>query len=118
MDREVSIRGILTISVKRSIVISLTLRLPPAGASFIGALTLGLASNFYARTSKRPAQLFLLPGLLLLVPGAFGFRSLDALLRGDYVSGASQAVDMILIAGGLVMGLLVANIALPPRKIL
>jgi len=97
---------------------TLSLRLPPAGASFIGALTLGLASNFYARTSKRPAQLFLLPGLLLLVPGAFGFRSLDALLRGDYASGAGQAVDMVLIAGGLVMGLLVANIALPPRKIL
>ncbi len=97
---------------------TMTLRLPAAGASFIGALTLALASNVYARTSKRPAQLFLLPGLLLLVPGAFGFRSLDALLRGDYVSGASQAVDMVIIAGGLVMGLLVANIALPPRKIL
>lgn len=97
---------------------TLSLQLPPAGASFIGALVLGLASNIYARTSKRPAQLFLLPGLLLLVPGAFGFRSLDALLRGDYVSGASQAVDMVLIAGGLVMGLLVANIALPSRKIL
>ncbi len=97
---------------------TLTLRLPPAGASFIGAVTLGAASNFYARLSKRPAQLFLLPGLLLLVPGAFGFRSLDALLRGDYVSGASQAVDMVLIAAGLVMGLLVANIVLPARKIL
>ena len=97
---------------------TLSLALPSAGASFIGALVLGLASNVYARVSKRPSQLFLLPGLLLLVPGAFGFRSLDALLRGDYASGASQAVDMVLIAGGLVMGLLVANIALPARKIL
>ncbi len=96
----------------------LTRDVPAAGASFLGAFTLALASNLYARRSKRPAQLFLMPGLLLLVPGSFGFRSLDALLRGEYLQGVGQGVDMVLIAGGLVMGLLVANVVLPPRKIL
>jgi uncharacterized membrane protein YjjP (DUF1212 family) len=90
---------------------------PPA-AAFSSALVLASLANAYARTTKRPAQLFLLPGLLLLVPGAFGFRSFDALLRGDYTQGASQAVDMFLLAGALVTGLLVANVVVPPRKIL
>ncbi|MCU0699679.1 MAG: threonine/serine exporter family protein, partial [Myxococcaceae bacterium] len=90
----------------------------PAAAAFTSALVLASLANAYARTTNRPAQLFLLPGLLLLVPGSFGFRSFDALLRGDYTQGASQAVDMFLLAGALVTGLLVANVVVPPRKIL
>jgi uncharacterized membrane protein YjjP (DUF1212 family) len=91
---------------------------PPSPSAFLSALVLGVASNVFARATKKPAQLFLMPGLLLLVPGAFGFRSFDALFRGDYTQGASQAVDMFSLAGALVMGLLVANVVVPPRKIL
>jgi len=91
---------------------------PVSTGAFASALLLAVAANVFARTTHKPAQLFLLPGLLLLVPGAFGFRSFDALLRGDYTQGASQAVDMFTLAGALVMGLLVANVVVPPRKIL
>ncbi|MCA2978549.1 MAG: threonine/serine exporter family protein [Myxococcaceae bacterium] len=90
----------------------------PPTAAFTSALVLASLANAYARTTNRPAQLFLLPGLLLLVPGSFGYRSFDALLRGDYTQGASQAVDMFLLAGALVTGLLVANVIVPPRKVL
>lgn len=85
-------------------------------AAFGSALLLAVAANAFARRTRKPAQLFLVPGLLLLVPGAFGFRSFDALLRGDYAVGASQAVDMFTRAGALVMGLLVANVVLPSKK--
>ena len=91
---------------------------PATPAAFLSALVLAVAANAFARTTKQPAQVFLLPGLLLLVPGSFGFRSFDALLRGDYTQGASQAVGMFTLAGALVMGLLVANVIVPPRKIL
>lgn len=90
----------------------------PTPAAFVSALVLAASANAFARSTRKPAQLFLLPGLLLLVPGSFGFKSFDALLRGDYTQGASQAVDMFTLAGALVMGLLVANVIVPPRKIL
>ncbi len=95
-----------------------TRALPGFHAAFLAAMALSVAANIYARVSQRPSQLFSLPGLLLLVPGAFGFRSLDALLRGDYTAGAGQFADMVLTAAALVMGLLVANVVLPSRKIL
>lgn len=97
---------------------ALTRPWPGPHAAFAAAAVLGAASSLYARATQRPAQLFLVPGLLLLVPGVFGFRSLEALLRGDYAGGAGQLVDMFLIAGALVMGLLVASVAVPARKIL
>jgi uncharacterized membrane protein YjjB (DUF3815 family) len=85
---------------------------------FATSLLLAVAANLYARRTQRPALLFLMPGMLLLVPGALSFRSLEALLRGDYAAGATQFADVLLIAGALVMGLLVASVVVPPRKAL
>ncbi len=52
---------------------------PDVGA-LLGALTVGLASNAYARALDRPALVPLTPGILLLVPGSLGYRSLTAFL--------------------------------------
>lgn len=92
--------------------------LPGPLAAFSAALALSLFGNAFARITQRPAQLFLLPGLILLVPGSFGFLSLEEFLRGDFVQGAARGFDMFLIAGALVTGLLVANVVLPAKKIL
>jgi uncharacterized membrane protein YjjB (DUF3815 family) len=87
-------------------------------APFAVAFVLAAAANAWARATGRPAQLFLVPGLWLLVPGALGFRGLDALLRGDVVAGGAQLSSLLLVSGALVMGLLVANAAVPPQKVL
>lgn len=92
--------------------------LPAHIAAFAAALALCLFANGVARVTRRPSQAFLLPGMVLLVPGSFGFRSLEALLRGDLLGGALKGFEMFLIAGALVTGLLVANVLLPARKIL
>lgn len=92
--------------------------LPGSHAAFISAFVLSAAANIYARNAGRPAQLFLMPGMLLLVPGALSYRSLETLLRGDVVTSASQAGEMLIIAGALVMGLLVSSVVIPARKYL
>jgi uncharacterized membrane protein YjjB (DUF3815 family) len=89
-----------------------------AQAAFLSALALALVSNAAARVTSRPAQLYLMPGMFLLVPGALSFRSLETLLSGDPVGGLSGLADVVLIAAALVVGLLVANVALPARKVL
>ena len=96
----------------------LTRPLPGVHAAFLNALVLAVGANAWARVTRRPAQLFQMPGMLLLVPGALSFRSLDTLLTGNAVTGLSGFAEVTLIAGSLVMGLLVANVALPPRKAL
>lgn len=96
----------------------LTRPLPGVQAAFFNALVLALGANLWARVTAKPAQVFLMPGMLLLVPGALSYRSLDSMFGGDAVGGISGLSDVILITGALVMGLLVANVALPPRKAL
>ena len=92
--------------------------LPGHVAAFGAALAICLFSNLSARLTQRPAQLFQLPGMTLLVPGSFGFLSLEDFLRGHFADGALRAFNMMLIAGALVAGVLLANVLLPPKKLL
>jgi uncharacterized membrane protein YjjP (DUF1212 family) len=84
----------------------------------LAAMMVGVLSNAYARWSDRPAAIPMMPGIIMLVPGGIGFMSLNALLFKDVVAGIDAAFSMFLIAAGLVAGLLLANVAVPPRKAL
>jgi uncharacterized membrane protein YjjP (DUF1212 family) len=88
-----------------------------AGA-FCGALVIGCASNAYARWLNRPAMVPLTPAILVLVPGTVGYRSLTALLENQTLQGVEQAFAMVMVAGALGGGLLMANLIFPPRRLL
>jgi uncharacterized membrane protein YjjP (DUF1212 family) len=92
--------------------------LPGHVSAFAAALAVCLFANGLARVTDRPTQLYQLPGMMLLVPGSFGFLSLENFLRGDFLNGAAKGFSMLLIAGALVTGILLANALLPPRKLL
>ncbi|MEM9828027.1 MAG: threonine/serine exporter family protein, partial [Planctomycetota bacterium] len=87
-------------------------------AAFSGALTVGCASNLYARLRDLPALVPLTPGMLILVPGSLGYRSLTALLERQVVDGVQYGFTMFMIAVSLVGGLLVSNVVVPPKRIL
>jgi len=93
-------------------------RAPAAAAAFASSLAVCLYANALARGLGRPAQLFQLPGMTLLVPGSFGFTSFSELVRGELAEGAQRGISMVLVGGALVMGVLVANALLRPRKLL
>jgi uncharacterized membrane protein YjjP (DUF1212 family) len=90
---------------------------PELGA-FAGALLVGVGSNIHARLLRRPSAITQLPGLMLLVPGSMGFRSVAALVEHDTLAGVQTAFAMSLVAVALAMGLLVANAVMPPRRVL
>ncbi len=83
-----------------------------------GALAVGCGSNLYARIRNRPALVTLTPGILILVPGSLGYRSLTAFLDSDTMAGVDLAIQMIIVAVALVGGILTANVLVPPKRIL
>lgn len=92
--------------------------LAPHVAAFLAATAVCSGANALARFTDRPAQLYQLPGMMLLVPGSLGFTALEGMLQGSWLAGAERLVSMLLIAGGLVMGVLLANVLVPPKKVL
>ena len=85
-------------------------------APFIGALTVGLGSRLYAQLLKRPSSVTLIPGIMLLVPGSVGFRSLAAMLDRQAGPGIQTAFGMILTAMALVTGVLMSSLIIPVRE--
>lgn len=90
--------------------------LGPELGGLLGALVLGLASNAAARWTRRPASTVLCPGLMILVPGSLGFRSVSQFLQADALSGVETGFRAAIVATSLVGGLLAANLALSPRR--
>jgi uncharacterized membrane protein YjjP (DUF1212 family) len=92
--------------------------LGPQLGAFLGAFLVGAGSNLVARFRHRPAAITQLPGLMLLVPGSLGFRSVASLLAQNVEVGVQAAFSMTLVAAALVTGILMANVLVPPRQLL
>lgn len=76
----------------------------------VGAFIVAVAANLYARIAHAPAAVPLLPGIMLLVPGGIGFRSLSAFLADQTIAGVQVGFSVAMIAVALVAGLLFANV--------
>ncbi len=85
---------------------------------FAGGLVVGALANAYARWRNRPGALVRVPGIILLVPGSVGFRSLFFVFEGDVTRGLDTAFALIVLLVSLVAGLLFANVVVAPRKTL
>jgi uncharacterized membrane protein YjjP (DUF1212 family) len=86
--------------------------------AFVGALALGILSNAYGRLLDRPAMVVNTVAIMLLVPGALGYRSLESLIQANLLPGIDLAFRSLLVLVGLSAGMLVANSILPPRRLL
>lgn len=86
-----------------------------AGVFFAG-LIVSAASNLYARVANRPGALIRVPGIILLVPGSVGFRSLSFVFERDLSLGLDTGVLLITLLISLVAGLLFGNLLVPPRR--
>ena len=91
--------------------------LGPELGVWLGALAVGVVSNVGSRLLRIPAAVSITPGIMLLVPGSLGFRSVSLFLTHDVVSGVEAAFGMVLVAVSLVGGLLFANVLVPPRRV-
>ncbi len=84
--------------------------------AFVGALVVGCGSNVYARLLNRPAMVPQTPGLMILVPGSIGYKSLTAMVESDTIRGVELAFSMSIVGVALVGGLLLANQIISPKR--
>jgi uncharacterized membrane protein YjjP (DUF1212 family) len=88
----------------------------PTFGVFLGSLLIGAASNLFARIANRPGALVREPGIILLVPGSVGFRSLSLVLEHDVSLSLDTAITLVTLLVAIVAGLLFGDLLVPPRR--
>ncbi|KZC39697.1 MULTISPECIES: threonine/serine ThrE exporter family protein [Rhodanobacter] len=87
----------------------------PVGV-FLGGLLLGALANVYARFAHRPGAVVREPGILLLVPGSVGFRSVSLLLERDTTPSLDTGLLLVTLLVSLVAGLMFGDLLVSPRR--
>lgn len=83
-------------------------------AAFGSALAVGLVATIGAKYVRVPQAVLLIPGLLILVPGALSYESILFILQSDAADAASIAVNSVVAAVEIVAGLLLAQLIVSP----
>jgi len=87
-----------------------------AAGTFVAALSIGIVGGLVATYLRRPALVFIVPGVLMLVPGSTGFSSLFHLVAGQTVSGIDAGFNAFVTAMAIAYGLMVSAVVLSPRR--
>jgi uncharacterized membrane protein YjjP (DUF1212 family) len=87
-------------------------------AVFVAAVVVGVTGGLVGMMLRRSALVFVVPGVLLLVPGSAGFNSVLQLLSDQTVSGITAGFDTFVTAMSIAYGLMVSTVLLPggPRR--
>ena len=85
-------------------------------ATFLAALAVTAASNVFARMFNRPGGLIRVPGIILLVPGSLGFRTINIAFAQDATASIDLAFSLFAALIALVAGILFGNLLVPSRR--
>ena len=87
----------------------LFLHISPVLACFIGACTVGLISEIFCRLFKEASLIFIIPGILPLVPGAGMYNTMLSLMTNDIMEATRVGTQTLLMAGGIAMAILLVS---------
>ena len=91
----------------------------PIGCNFLATVAVALLAEIFARMFKAPATVFLITGIIPLVPGGGLYYTMDALIDGNMALFAEKGIEAAGIAGAIAAGSsLVSSMVriLPKRK--
>lgn len=86
-----------------------------AAGVFVAAFAIGVIGGVLGGKFRRSSLVFIVPGVLILVPGSAGFNSLLKLLTGQTVSGIDAGFNTFVTAMSIAYGLMLSTVVLPRR---
>ena len=78
-------------------------------SNFLAAFLVSALSEFLARKLKQPSIVFVIPGIIPLVPGLGMYKTMLYLLQGNYNMALSKGTDTLFVGGAISLGVLVVT---------
>lgn len=78
-------------------------------SAFTGALVVGAIGEVLARVRKQPATVFVVPGIIPLVPGYGLYYAMLQIIEGQYDHAMSVGTETMLVAVAIASGVIVSS---------
>ena len=87
-------------------------------ATFFSAFIVGAISHLFARSTGKPAQAFLIPGVMYLVPGTSLYRTIASAMNNDFAATSILLAQAVVVTASISFALLLANWIVPSKRTL
>lgn len=77
--------------------------------TFFAAITVGVLGELLARHYKKPATVYIIPGIVPLVPGAGMYYTMLALVDNDFFLAANKGTETFFIASAISIGVIIST---------
>lgn len=82
----------------------------PVPASFVASLFAGIISIIFAKKYKTPVIIFIVGGIIPLVPGGLAYNAMRYFVENDYNLAVQTAAKVLLIAGAIAIGIVFSEV--------
>lgn len=86
---------------------SIYYEISPVMSCFLASCFVGILSDILARLRKEASTIFIIPGIICLVPGANIYYTMASMLNHDFAETASIGTETLMMAGAIAVGLLI-----------
>ncbi|MFV0517378.1 MAG: threonine/serine exporter family protein [Aminipila sp.] len=76
---------------------------------FLAACMVGILADIFSKINKETATVYIIPGIIPLVPGAGMYYTTLYLINGEIEKAATTGTETLLMAGSISVGLLVVG---------
>lgn len=118
IPRRYFLHATLLAMIARILVFAIAAKTQVAFATFVASFVVGAISHLFARTTGKPAQAFLIPGVICMVPGTSLYRAFSAALIGDYSTANLAVAQALSVTASISFALLLANWVVPSKRML
>ncbi len=78
-------------------------------SNFAAASVASLLSEILARKMKKPTILFLVPGIVTLVPGLGLYNTMSYIIEGDFLQASITGSNVLFSSGAIALGVIVVS---------
>lgn len=87
-----------------------SLYLSSINANLLAAIVIALAAEIFARREKNPVTMYVVPALLVLVPGYSIFRAMNMFLNDHVPEGLAILLKASMEAGAIAVGIMIVGL--------
>jgi uncharacterized membrane protein YjjB (DUF3815 family) len=78
-------------------------------ATFVGAITVGLIGELFANKFRSPATIFIIPGIIPLVPGYGIYYTMISIITKDYNTATTKGFEALFVALAIATALIITS---------